>query len=173
MARPETLREAVLGCRGPDRTLHVSARGCPSPPGAAHLRHSHPGYLSYVLSHGKGQIQGDNGTWQVEVRADTFTNSQPIAWHELTNVGETTLRYFVVERRYEPAPVLGQTAGNLKWATLIYDWSVHDLGPSRFRRSEAGSAPAAAVNGRRTAQVVWTYSLKEPRQRMQRLAEPR
>ena len=87
---------------------------CTFPPGSAHLRHSHPGYLSYVLSGGKGQIQDDNGTRQVEVRADTFTNSQPIAWHELTNVGETTLRYLVVERKYEPAPVLEQTAGNLK-----------------------------------------------------------
>ena len=87
---------------------------CTLPPGSAHLRHSHPGYLSYVLSGGKGQIQDGSGTRQVDVRADTFTNSQPIAWHELTNVGETTLRYLVVERTYEPVPVLEQTAGNLK-----------------------------------------------------------
>jgi quercetin dioxygenase-like cupin family protein len=87
---------------------------CTFPPGSVHLRHSHPGYLSYVLSGGKGQLQDDKGTRQVEVRADTFTNSQPIAWHELTNIGETTLRYLVVERKYEPAPVLEQTAGNLK-----------------------------------------------------------
>ena len=32
---------------------------CTFPPGAVHVRHSHPGYLSYVLSGGKGQIQDE------------------------------------------------------------------------------------------------------------------
>ena len=84
---------------------------CAFPPGAMHLRHSHPGYLSYVLSGGKGQIQDEKGTRQIEVRADTYTNSDPIAWHELTNIGDTTLRYLVIERRYEPVPEGEQTAG--------------------------------------------------------------
>jgi hypothetical protein len=57
-----------------------------------HVRHSHPGYLSYVLSGGKGQIQDEKSTRQIEVRADTITNSLPIHWHELTNTGETMLR---------------------------------------------------------------------------------
>jgi quercetin dioxygenase-like cupin family protein len=35
---------------------------CTFPPGSAHVRHSHPGYLSYVLSGGKGQIQDEKGT---------------------------------------------------------------------------------------------------------------
>ncbi len=84
---------------------------CTFPPGAVHVRHSHPGYLSYVLNGGKGQIQDEKGTRQVEVRADTYTNSTPIAWHELTNTGDTTLRYLVVERKYEPVPGAEQTAG--------------------------------------------------------------
>lgn len=84
---------------------------CTFPPGAVHVRHSHPGYLSYVLGGGKGQIQDERGTRQVEVRTDTYTNSAPIAWHELTNTGDTTLRYLVVERKYEAVPAAEQTAG--------------------------------------------------------------
>lgn len=77
---------------------------CTFPPGAMHVRHSHPGYLSYVLSGGKGQIQDEKGTRQIEVRTDSYTNIQPIPWHELTNTGDTPLRYLVVERKYEPVP---------------------------------------------------------------------
>lgn len=62
------------------------------------------------LSGGKGQIQDEKGTRQVEVRADTYTNSEPLAWHELTNTGDTTLRYLVVERKYEPVPSVEQRA---------------------------------------------------------------
>ncbi|WP_048709713.1 cupin domain-containing protein [Microvirga massiliensis] len=83
---------------------------CTFPPGAMHVRHSHPGYLAYVLSGGKGQFQDEKGTRQIEIRADTYTNSAPIPWHELTNVGDTTLRYIVVERKYEPVPETEKTA---------------------------------------------------------------
>jgi len=91
--------------------VQIRIARCTFPPSAVHVRHSHPGYLSYVLSGGKGQIQDEKSTRQVEVHADTYTNSEPLAWHELTNVGDTTLRYLVVERKYEPVPSLEQTTG--------------------------------------------------------------
>src|SRR5205823_6154946 len=34
---------------------------CSFAPGAVHVRHSHPGYLTCVLSGGKGQIEDANG----------------------------------------------------------------------------------------------------------------
>ena len=89
----------------------VRVARCTFPPNAVHVRHSHPGYLSYVLSGGKGQIQDQKGTRQVEVRTDTYTNSEPLAWHELTNTGDTTLRYLVIERKYEPVVSIEQRAG--------------------------------------------------------------
>ena len=86
---------------------------CTFPPGSMHVRHSHPGYFSYVLSGGgEGQIQDEKGTRQIEVRTDATTNSPPIHWHELTNTGETTLRYLIIERKYEPVQGTAQTAGN-------------------------------------------------------------
>jgi quercetin dioxygenase-like cupin family protein len=35
---------------------------CTFPPGAKHLRHSHPATFNYVLSGGKVQVQDENGT---------------------------------------------------------------------------------------------------------------
>jgi mannose-6-phosphate isomerase-like protein (cupin superfamily) len=92
MTGSETLREVV---RGPQiRIAH-----CVFQPGGLHVLHSHPGYFTYVLGGGKGQIQDEKGTRQVAVRADTYTNSAPIPWHELTNTGDTPLRYLVIERK--------------------------------------------------------------------------
>ncbi len=84
---------------------------CTFPPGAMHVRHSHPGYSSYVLSGGKAQIEDEKGKRQVEVRTDSITNSPPIPWHELTNIGDTPLRFLIVERKYEPVPKVEQAAG--------------------------------------------------------------
>ena len=77
---------------------------CTFPPGSMHVKHSHPGYVTYPLSGGRAQIEDDSGKRQVEVRAGVYSNSPPIPWHELTNVGDTTLSYLVVERKYEPVP---------------------------------------------------------------------
>ena len=45
---------------------------CTFPPGSKHVRHSHPGYSSYVLSGGKAQIQDEKGTRRAEPRTDAF-----------------------------------------------------------------------------------------------------
>jgi quercetin dioxygenase-like cupin family protein len=79
--------------------VQIRIARCTFPPGSVHVRHSHPGCLSYVLSGGgKGQIQDKKGTRQIEVRTDTITNSPPIHSHELTNTGDTTLRYLIIEQ---------------------------------------------------------------------------
>ena len=75
---------------------------CTFPPGSKHLKHSHPGYFSYALSGGKVQIEDAKGTRQLEPRTGSYASSPPIPWHELTNVGDTTVSYLVVERKYEP-----------------------------------------------------------------------
>jgi quercetin dioxygenase-like cupin family protein len=83
---------------------------CTFPPGSKHVKHSHPGYLSYVLSGGKVQIEDAKGARQLEVRTGSHNNSPPIPWHELTNLGDTTLSYLVVERKYEPVPTTEQAS---------------------------------------------------------------
>jgi len=77
---------------------------CTFPPGSKHVRHSHPGYVSYVLSGGKAQIEDAKGTRQVDISTGGYSNSPPLPWHEFTNVGDTTIRFLLVERKYEPLP---------------------------------------------------------------------
>jgi len=82
---------------------------CTFPPGSKHVRHSHPAYISYVLSGGKAEVHDEKGTRQVEARTGSHTDVPPIPWHEVTNVGDTTLQYLVVERKYQPVSGASQT----------------------------------------------------------------
>ena len=51
--------------------------------------HSHPSYLSYVVSGGQAQIQDEKGVRKVNVVAGALADVPPTPWHELTNVGDT------------------------------------------------------------------------------------
>jgi quercetin dioxygenase-like cupin family protein len=82
---------------------------CTFPPGSKHVRHSHPAYISYVLSGGKAEVQDEKGTRQVEARTGSYVDVPPVSWHEVTNVGDTTLQYLIVERKYQPVPGASQT----------------------------------------------------------------
>jgi hypothetical protein len=69
---------------------------------------SQPGYLSYVLSSGKSRIEDAEGTRELEAGMGSYTNNPPLPWRELTNVGDTTLSYLVIERKYEPVDATEQ-----------------------------------------------------------------
>jgi quercetin dioxygenase-like cupin family protein len=66
-----------------DAQIHIAR--CTFPSGAMHVCHSHPSYISYVLSGGKAQIQDEKGTRQVELSTGSHVNVPPVPWHELTN----------------------------------------------------------------------------------------
>jgi quercetin dioxygenase-like cupin family protein len=74
---------------------------CTFPPGAKHLRHQHPTEFFYTLSGGKLENQSAAGTRQREAVTDDYAVTPPIPWHEVTNIGDTTLRYVVVEMKYK------------------------------------------------------------------------
>ena len=74
---------------------------CTFPPGAMHVKHSHPAYLAYVLSGGKAKVDDEKGLREVDVKTGVLNESSPIV-HEVTNVGDTTLQYLVVEKKYQP-----------------------------------------------------------------------
>lgn len=75
---------------------------CTFPPGAVHVHHFHPGYFFHALSGGTGQVEDARGKRQVEIRAGASVNSPPVPWHQFTNVGDTTISYITVEKKYEP-----------------------------------------------------------------------
>lgn len=75
---------------------------CTFPPGAVHLRHSHPAYLSYVLEGGRMKSVSASGAQTFESVAGKLSATDPIPWHEATNVGDTTVRYLIIEKKYAP-----------------------------------------------------------------------
>ena len=75
---------------------------CTLAPGAVHIRHSHPGTLVYTISGGKAKVQDDKGTREGQPKTGGFNNGPPTSWHEVTNVGDTTLSFLVIEKKYEP-----------------------------------------------------------------------
>ena len=77
---------------------------CTFPPGTTHLRHTHPGYLTYSLSGGKGVITDAAGVREVALPTGVLSPSKPLAWHEFKNIGDTTISYLVIEKKYEPVP---------------------------------------------------------------------
>jgi len=86
------------------RTTKYESYVASFPPGAKHLRHQHPASFGYWLSGGKVEALNASGTRQVETVTDAATLSPAIPWHEVTNIGDTTLRYLVylvVEMKYK------------------------------------------------------------------------
>jgi quercetin dioxygenase-like cupin family protein len=71
---------------------------CTFPPGAVHVCHSHPGYLSYVVNGGQGQVQDEKGIRKIDVVSGALLDVPPTPWHELANVGDTTMQFVVVEK---------------------------------------------------------------------------
>jgi beta-alanine degradation protein BauB len=83
---------------------------CIFPPGAVHVCHSHPGYFGYTLSGGRGQVRDARGTRQGETKPGDHRDNPPIPWHEYTNLGDTTISFLVVEKKYQPAPARDEHA---------------------------------------------------------------
>jgi quercetin dioxygenase-like cupin family protein len=83
---------------------------CTFPEGTVHVCHARPSYLTYDLSGGLAEVQHDKGKRKIEVVAGAFANVSPIPWHEIADIGETTLQYLLIEKKYQPAPAASQTA---------------------------------------------------------------
>ena len=79
------------------------------------------------MNGGKGQIQDEGSTDQIEIIAGTVSNSAPLPWHELTNSGDTTLRFLIIERKYEPLPE--EMAANSRKGTKLRRRSEPRKGP--------------------------------------------
>lgn len=72
---------------------------CTFPPGVGHERHTHVAHFGYALSGGRMRITDERGVREVELATGSSYSSGGTPWHEVLNVGETTVVYLIVEPR--------------------------------------------------------------------------
>ena len=70
---------------------------CTFPPGVGHERHYHEKNFGYVLQGGRMRIVDASETREVELVAGSSYVSTGLDWHEVLNVGDTTVVYLLVE----------------------------------------------------------------------------
>lgn len=66
-------------------------------PGVGHERHFHPRHFGYALSGGTMRVTSESGTREVTLKTGSYFFSEGIAWHEVVNVGDTTVSYLMIE----------------------------------------------------------------------------
>ena len=70
---------------------------CSFPPGVGHERHYHPRHFGYALAGGRMRITDSKGIREVDLATGSSFTSPGVAWHEVLNVGDTTVVYLIVE----------------------------------------------------------------------------
>lgn len=81
--------------------LHEDAKQrvlrCSFPPGGGHEKHFHAPHFGYALNGGSMRLNDDRGTRDAELKTGSSFVSKGTPWHEVINIGETTVRYLIVE----------------------------------------------------------------------------
>lgn len=75
---------------------------CTFPPGIGHERHYHRPHFGYALSGGRMRITDANGAREAALATGSSYTSAGTAWHEVLNVGDTTVQYLIVESKSRP-----------------------------------------------------------------------
>ena len=70
---------------------------CIFPPGVGHERHFHLRHFGYALSGGTMRVTSESGTREVTLETGSYFFSEGISWHEVVNVGDTTVSYLMIE----------------------------------------------------------------------------
>ena len=70
---------------------------CSFPPGIGHERHSHDRHFGYALAGGRMRVSDASGTREVDLATGSSFSSAGVDWHEVVNVGESTVVYLIVE----------------------------------------------------------------------------
>lgn len=70
---------------------------CTFPPGVGHERHYHPAHWGYALSGGTMQLTDGEQTRTATIATGSSYSSDGVEWHEVVNVGDTTVTYLIIE----------------------------------------------------------------------------
>lgn len=106
--RPAGLPDALAAgwkgqktCENLHEDAHIRVLRCTFAPNVGHERHFHPPIFGYVLSGGRIRSTDAKGVQEFEDKAGEHWTSGPVEWHEGLNIGDTTISYLIVEKKYQ------------------------------------------------------------------------
>lgn len=67
--------------------------------GVGHERHFHPRHFGYAIAGGRVRIIDASGTRELSLETGSSYSSDGVAWHEIENIGDSTIVYLIVEPR--------------------------------------------------------------------------
>lgn len=70
---------------------------CTFAPSDGHERHYHKRHFGYAISGGRMRITDSSGTREVELATGSSFASDGVAWHEVLNIGNSTVIYLIIE----------------------------------------------------------------------------
>jgi hypothetical protein len=84
-------------------SLHEDAKQrifrCTFPPNVGHERHFHAPNFGYAISGGRMRITDETGIRELDLPDGSSFFSAGIEWHEVLNIGATTVVYLIVEAK--------------------------------------------------------------------------
>lgn len=86
-------------CEKLDENEYQQILRCSFPPGTGHEKHKHNANFGYALSGGIMQITDAKGTRTVSLETGSHFSSQGTKWHEVLNIGDTTVVYLIIESK--------------------------------------------------------------------------
>jgi hypothetical protein len=72
---------------------------CTFPPNVGHERHYHVAHFGYAINGGRVQMTDKNGVREVDLTTGSSYSSEGVPWHEVLNIGTTTIVYLIVETK--------------------------------------------------------------------------
>jgi len=99
---PDPLQAGWQGdtvCERLHEDRHNRILRCTFPPNIGHERHFHGAHFGYAISGGRMQIEDERGSREVELATGSNFVSEGVAWHQVVNVGDSTVIYLIVERK--------------------------------------------------------------------------
>ena len=70
---------------------------CSFPPSVGHERHFHNRHFGYAIAGGRMRITDADGTREVDLATGSSFASDGVAWHEVVNIGDSTVVYLIIE----------------------------------------------------------------------------
>lgn len=70
---------------------------CTFAPDVGHERHFHAPHFGYALSGGQVRITDERGERELDLPTNSSYSSDGVDWHEIQNIGSTTLTYLIIE----------------------------------------------------------------------------